>query len=185
MNNGRYSVNDAPVFLKVIIYGLLTVLLAVLQTTLMPRLCLFGVFPDIIIVAVGCAGIYDNENAAALFGLFCGLAVTALGGVGVSFEPLFYVLVGYFCGRVGDNARYNRRFLAYLLSMPFVCLVRMLMSFINFHIKFFGSIEYSRLFLSVLLPEFCYTLAAAVPVFVLVWLFLLPIIKRQDRGDTY
>ena len=171
--------------MKIIVYGLLTVLSAVLQTTLMPRLCLFGVFPDIVIAAVCCVGIYDGENSAALFGLFCGLAVTALGSVGVSVEPLVYVLVGYFCGRVGYNARYNRRFLAYLLSMPVVCLIRTLISFINFHIQYFGSIEYGRLFLNILLPEFCYTLIIAVPVFVLVWLFVLPIIKRQDRGDTY
>ena len=185
MNNRSYSTNDAPVFLKIIVYGFLTVLLVVLQTTLMPRLCLFGVFPDIVIVAVCCVGIYSGENTAALFGFISGLAVTALGSVGVSFEPLFYVFVGYFCGRVGVNARNNRRFWAYLISMPAVCLVRAFISFVNFHIEYFGSIEYGRLFLDNLLPEFCYTLIIAVPVFVLVWLFELPIANRQNRGDMY
>ena len=185
MNNGKYSVNDAPVFLKIIIYGILTVLFAVLQTTLMPRLCLFGVFPDVVIVAVCCVGIYDGERSASLFGLVCGLVVAALGSVGISFEPFVYVLVGYFCGRVGVNARYNRRFLAYLVSLPAVCLVRTLISFINFHIQYFGSIEYLRLFSEILLPEFCYTLIIAVPVFVLVWLFELPILTKTSRRDMY
>ncbi len=185
MNNGRFSGNDAPIVLKIIVYGLLTVLLAVLQTTLMPRLCLFGVFPDIVIAAICCVGIYSGENTAALFGLVSGLAVTALGSVGVSVEPFCYVLVGYFCGRVGVNARYNRRFWAYLISMPAVCLVRMLISFVNFHIEYWGSIQYSRLFLGYLLPEFCYTLIIAVPVFFLVWLFELPIVSRDNRGDMY
>lgn len=184
MNNERYNGNDAPIILKIIVYGLLTVLLSVLQTTLMPRLCLFGVFPDIIIVAVCCVGIYSGENTAALFGLISGLASTALGSVGVSVEPLFYVFVGYFCGKVGVNARYNRRFWAYVISVPFVCFVRVIISFINFQIEYFKSVEYGRLFLTNLLPEFCYTLIIAVPVFVLVWLFELPL-SRFDKGDLY
>ncbi len=185
MNDNRYNGSNEPIFLNIIVYGLLTILITVLQTTLMPRLTLFGVFPDLVITAVCCVAIYRGENTAAIFGLAAGLVVEAVGSVGVSLAPLFYVFVGYICGRVGANARNNTLFFAYLIALPFVCLSRTALTFINLHIGYWGSIEYGKMFLNILLPEFLYTLLAAFPVFAVVKLFELPIPNKRKRGTMY
>ena len=171
--------------LDIVVYGIFAAIMAVLQTTLMPRIPVYGAIADIVIGAVCCIGIYRGENKAGAFGLFAGLCVDALGTTGVSLLPLFYTLVGYVCGRIGANAREGARFSAYLITIPFVCLARTLFSFLNHIINYFGDIDFGILFLYILLPEFVYTLVVCIPVFVIVKFFEIPIIIARKRGGLY
>ncbi len=171
--------------LDIVIYGILAVLLAVLQTTLMPRLSIYYATADIIIGAVCCIGIYRRENTAALFGLFAGLCAEALGSTGLSLLPLFYTIAGYICGRIGCNARENFRFAAYLVCLPLLCFSRTVFSLFIHLIKYIGSIDVKMLFLYTLLPEFIYTLIVCIPIFILVKLFEIPIYIIRKRGGLY
>ena len=76
--------------LDAFVYGVLLILLTVLQTTFIYRFPIHNVIPDLIVGAVCCVGIYHGEKHAALFGLCAGLFTDALGSVGVSLLPLFY-----------------------------------------------------------------------------------------------
>ena len=182
MNNKTSFLSIA---LNVIIYGILGAILAVLQTTLMPRLFVFYAVADIIIGAVCCVGIYKGENTAALFGLWAGLCVEALGSTDISLLPLFYVLTGYVSGRIGFNAKTNARFAAYLVTLPLLCLSRTAFSFLFHLIRYFESIDFKMLFLHTLLPEFIYTLIMCIPVFILVKVFEFPVYIMRKRGGLY
>ncbi len=182
MNN---KTSYLSITLNVIIYGILGAFLAVLQTTLMPRLSVFYAVADIIIGAVCCIGIYKGENTAALFGLWAGLCVEALGSTDVSLLPLFYTLEGYVCGRIGFNAKNNARFAAYLVTLPLLCLLRSAFSFIFHLLRYFESIDFKMLFLHTLLPEFIYTLIVCIPVFIIVKAFEIPIYLIRKRGGLY
>ena len=182
MNN---KTSYLSIVLNIVIYGILGAFLAVLQTTLMPRLSVFYAVSDIIIGAVCCIGLYKGETTAALFGLWTGLCVEALGSTDVSLLPLFYTLVGYVCGRIGFTAKTNARFAAYLVTLPLLCLSRTAFSFLFHLMRYFKSIDYKMLFLHTLLPEFIYTLVVCIPVFVLVKAFEFPIYIIRKRGGLY
>ncbi len=171
--------------LDILIYGLLAILLAVLQTTLLPRFQIYNALPDIIIGAVCCIGVYRRENISALFGLFAGLCVEALGSTGLSLLPLFYTFAGYVCGRVGTNAREKAHFAAFLISLPLLCLSRTVLSFFNHFINYFGNLDFKQLFLFTILPEYIYTLVMCFPVFLLVKLFEIPLNATRKRGGLY
>ena len=182
MNN---KTSYLSIILYTIIYGLLGAFLAVLQTTLMPRLSVFYAVADIIIGAVCCVGIYKGENTSAIFGLWAGLCVEALGSTDISLLPLFYTLAGYVCGRIGFNAKKNAHFAAYLVTIPLLCLSRTAFSLIFHLLRYFESIDYKMLFLHTLLPEFIYTLIVCIPVFIVVKAFELPIYILRKRGGLY
>lgn len=164
------------------IYGLIAVFLAVFQTTLIPRIHIYDSLPDICIGAVVCIGVYRNEKTASLFGLFTGLCVDGLGNFGVSFLPLFYVVVGFCAGYIGRSAREKARFAAFLVTLPAVCLIRTLITFIDCMIKFGVSLNYSEYLLYTALPEFLSALVLCIPVYLFVKLFELPLYIARKKG---
>ena len=173
---------NAGIIFDITFYGILLVLLSVLQTTLMPRLQIHDVIPDIIVGAVCCIGIYRGDRCAAIFGLIAGLCSDALGNIGLSLLPLFYTIVGFFSGNVGENAREKARFAAFLITIPAVCLARTALSFLYQIISYHQTIKLGQLFLHTLLPEFIYTLCICIPTFLLVRLFDIPLNFLRKRG---
>ena len=173
--------NIAVVF-DIVIYGLLLIVLSVLQTTLIPRFPIYDAIPDIMIGAVCCIGIYRGERCAAIFGLMAGLCSDALGSTGLSLLPLFYTLVGYIAGNIGANAREKARFAAYLITIPAVCFAKTALSFFHHIIIYFDSINLGDYFLHTFLPEFVYTLCLCIPIFILVKLFDIPLNTLRKRG---
>lgn len=168
-----------------IVYGALLILLTVLQTTFIYRYSLHNILPDLMLGAVCCIGIYRGEKYAALFGLFSGLFTDALGSVGVSLLPLFYTLTGYFCGIIGNNAKNEKKFFAFLLCLPALCFLREVISFVNHIIAYFESINLGQLLLHTILPEYVYNLVACILVFLLVKLFDIPLNIARKRGGLY
>ena len=171
--------------LDILVYGLLTVVLAVLQTTLVPRFPIYDATPDIMIGAIAFLGIYRGERTAALFGLSAGLCIDGLSSVGVSFLPLFYCLAGFVCGSVGKAARENARFAAFLVTIPLFSLSKTLITFLSFIIRYKNALDYGRYMLYTFLPEFISTLALCIPIFLIVKLFDLPLKIARDGGGLY
>lgn len=180
--NKRFSFG---ILADILIYALLGAFLALLQTTLMPRLQIYYAVPDLLIGAVCCIGIYKGENTAAAFGLFGGLCVEALGSTGLSLLPLFYTIAGLVCGLIGNNAREKARFAAFLITFPLLCLARVVYSLLLTLVNYWGSIQPKTLFLYTLLPELIYTVAVCIPVFLIVKLFEYPVYAARKKGGIY
>ena len=176
--------NNTPqkLLLYIPTYGILAALLAVLQTTLIPRIEIFDCMPDVIIGAVCCVGIYRGEITASVFGLFSALCVEGLGSTGLSLLPLFYVFAGYICGRIGRNARANARFVAFLITIPPVCLGRLLVSVISYTVSYWGTMNVSEFLLGAVLPEYIFTLLLCIPAFLTVKLFESPMELAGRKG---
>ena len=164
------------------VYGILAVLLAVLQTTLIPRIQIASCMPDIVIGAICCIGIYRGEITSSIFGLFSALCTEALGSTGLSVLPLFYLFTGYICGRIGRNARDGSKFAAFLITLPLSCLGRVVISVISYTVSYFDSIDFGAFLLKTALPEYIYTLVMCIPAFLTVKLIESPMELIGKRG---
>ena len=171
--------------LDILIYGAFAVFIAILQTTLLPRLRFFSALPDLAVGAVFCIGLYRNENYGAIFGLVTALFVDSLGSFGLSLLPLFYTLCGYVGGRVGSNAKENKKGLAFLISALPLAFSSVVLSFINYMSRFFPAIDYKQLFFNNLSFEFVSTFFACFIAFILFKLFDLPLYFARKRGSLY
>lgn len=182
--NKDYTSSIGIIF-DVLVYGVFAALLAILQTTLVPRIPIYDAIPDIIIGAIAFLGIYRGEKTAALFGLFAGLCVDGLSSVGVSFLPLFYCIGGFVCGNVGKAAKENARFAAFLVTIPAFSLCRTLITFIKHLISYSSALDYKHYGLFIALPEFVSTLLLCIPVFLITLLFDSPLQYARKKGWLY
>lgn len=180
--NKKFSVSC---LLDILVYGLLAILLTLLQTVLLPRFPIYDALPDIAVGALCCIGIYRGDRYGAVFGLVVGLLIDALGGIGLSVLPIYYTLAGMICGRVGANTREKKQFAAYLISVPTLCLTRTAISFIMNIISYYGSVNLTKLCLYTLLPEYISDIILCIPVFLLVKLFDIPLNLARKRGGLY
>ncbi len=172
---------NTNIVLPLIMFGILSVITVVIQTTLAYRITFFGATADIILGTVASVGILRKENTAALFGLISGLMVDALGSVGISIMPIFYMFIGYFCGRMGDRIKKGASFRGYAIFLPLLCLFRIAITLISFTLKYFGQVNYIDLFVNTLVPEYIYTLFVCFVMFFVVKLFEMPIRIFEKR----
>lgn len=162
---------------KYVAYTLLTVFIALLQTTFFSRFRPFSSSPDILILTVATIGFYDNEKSAAILGAFLGFIAGAVGGTGISLLPLIYMLVGYFAGLFASEY-YKRGILLYAIYVVGCCVIRFFTT--SIYIAFmWQSVDIIDAMKGVLIPEFLST-AVVSP---LPALLLLPVYKLSKPKD--
>ena len=176
---------DVGIFPDILFYGLLGILLVILQTTLVPRFAIYDATPDIIIGAIAFLGIYRDEKVASIFGLVMGLCVDALTTTGLSFLPLFYCILGFVCGYVGKASKNNARFAAFLVTIPWLSLSRVAITFLYNVINYQAKLDYMRYLTHTAIPELVSTLVLCLPVFLITSIFNLPVSHRGKRGGSY
>ena len=98
--------------------GLLLLLGALLQVTLLSEWRIFSTVPDLMLVLVVALGFFCGMHTGAVCGIAGGFLIDALGSFGLSVLPLFYMLVGYIVGHYA-RAVYPKRFGAFL---PYVAI---------------------------------------------------------------
>lgn len=98
--------------------GMATLLLTVLvaQTALFPHLRLFGVIPDLMVVAVVAVAARQGPEVGAVFGFTGGVLVDLFLETPVGLSALAYALVGYGVGLVQSGLLRERWWLAPLLG---------------------------------------------------------------------
>ena len=111
-----------------LLYFLLIMTVASIQTCIFPRFKLMGAIADATLCTVVIAAFFSNEREGALVGFFAGIVIEAMGRTGISLLPLIYLLTAYFLGSV---ARYNhnKNFISYLFFAAFGTVVRMVTTF--------------------------------------------------------
>ena len=176
---------DIGIFADILFFGLLGILLVILQTTLIPRVSIFDASPDIILGAIAFLGICRDEKIASIFGLTMGLCVDALTTTGLSFLPLFYCILGFVCGQIGKASKNNTRFAAFLVTIPALSLSRVFVTFLYALIDYNSKIDYIRFLTHTALPEFVSNLVICIPVFFITGLFNLPVKSFGNRGGQY
>jgi rod shape-determining protein MreD len=78
--------------------ALLLVLLAVLQSTVVPRIQIFGVHPDLMLVVVVSWSLLRGSEEGMLWALVGGLALDLLSGAQIGVSTLPLLIVGFLAG---------------------------------------------------------------------------------------
>ncbi len=174
---GNYQVGvTALEVIKCIVYGILGLLLVLMQISFFSRIKPFGAVPDVLIAAVFSVAMFENERFGAIFGLAVGFFVEAAGGVGVSLLPLVYMLVGYICGLVASEY-YRRSALLFLIFDGAALLVRMFVTLI-YVVLTWSVVDLSVVIPKVLIPEALSTLVISpLPALIIM------LISRLFRGE--
>ncbi len=96
------------------IYGAVLLLSAILQTTVLSGIVVFGVVPTLYMAATISIAMYEGVGAGALFGLVLGYLVDATAGMNVGLSALTFMVVGMIAGLAAE--RYMlRNFIAALV----------------------------------------------------------------------
>ncbi len=157
-----------------IIYGLIIFIFSVLQTSFFSHLTFFNAIPNIMIIVVIGASVYEGERTGAVVGIAAGVFIEAQGGIGLPILPLLYFLVGYFCGIISKQFEKDG-FLVYLIYMLVGCLVGSVVTLIQTAL-FASNYNLPQILKNIILPEYIYTFLLSIPCYL-----LFKLIKKRSN----
>lgn len=132
---------------------------ALLQTSFLPALDLFGAVPDLVLILVCGIAFYLGPTDGALFGLVGGILVDGLGGAGLSASPLFYTVIGALLGALSAVAFANK-FIHWLIYSAIFCFAKAFYS-IFWIVVGSGEVRFGSALAASVLPELFGTLLLA------------------------
>ncbi len=162
---------------RIILYVVLTVCAAVLQTARGTRIEVMGVSPDMLVSIIVAVGFFDGPYIAGSLGLFAGVLCATSSSWPEGLPALFLALCGVLCGVTGK--RYFRSYaVASILVALVLIFVRGLIDYV-----FYYQMVYSAPFGSMLLKTLVKT-AISAPLSVLC-VFAVSLINRRfpERRD--
>lgn len=98
---------------------------ALLQTSFLPQVDLFGAIPDLMLILTVGVGFFGGMKVGLPFGIGAGLVCYFLGGSGAAVMILLYALLGY----LSSMYFLGRNYPSWCLYMAAACLIKMLWSF--------------------------------------------------------
>jgi len=148
---GQRAVRRSDTVRSFLLIGGLVILAAVLQTSLLGRLRLFGVVPDLTMITVLSIAYFCGKETGAVTGIAGGFLIEAMGGGDVTVLPLVYLIL---CYTVGHYARavIPKRFAVWLIMLGVAIFVRCGVSFLLASLQY-SHISIPKLLLRCALPE--------------------------------
>ncbi|MBR6708703.1 MAG: hypothetical protein IKL84_03395 [Clostridia bacterium] len=140
---------------KILVWGGVLFLCAILQTSALSFLREYNARPDLMLAAVIAIAIFDSPHAGAIAGIAAGVIIGALGGVGLNLYPLFYMLCGCLFG-IWSTHSLSANFPSWLIYMLVGGIGRAVITLIELDAAY---AVYSLLDVvpGVVVPEFCAT----------------------------
>ncbi|MBQ7063812.1 MAG: rod shape-determining protein MreD [Firmicutes bacterium] len=152
--------------LRSISISILAFLLLCLEATVMQRIRLAGVVPNLSVCVVVSAALLYGSAFGRRLGLAVGLIQDLLFMRFTGFFGLLFFLAGHIAGQFKDGFEQNNLFMALsitaLIDFAFSAVCYLLLHF------FQGRINVMDYFRDLILPELIYTMLAALPVYLLV-----------------
>ncbi|MBQ4518241.1 MAG: rod shape-determining protein MreD [Clostridia bacterium] len=99
--------------------GILILLSATLQTTVLRGIEVFHVIPNLLFIIVVCYGLLHDDYSSLVVGVACGLILDLFGGRTMGMNTLLCVYVAWLCLSVSDNLFNHNAF----VSMVFVAVL--------------------------------------------------------------
>ncbi len=161
---------------RIAIYGIMLLVLSVLQTSFFPMLDICPATPDLLIAALAAIALLDTDSAAFVCALIFGFFSDALGASGIAPSPVIYFVAVFFVCIFKDKLL--KSFASFLLLMLPTLLCRALGTYICIWIVG-GAFPPAAVFLSVLLPEALCTFVFGLPMYFIVKLAVKPL---QSHG---
>ena len=159
---------------KAFVYGLMILIMFVLQTTVFKAVSPGGVVPNLLLIIVVSAGLMSGESYGLTTGFFCGLLCDVFFGSFLGFYALLYMYIGFVTGL------FHRSFFAGNYVLPLSLLVGsdffygLMCYFLLF--LFRSRFAFGYYFTHLIVPEIIYTVVAAL-------LFYPLILKVSTRLD--
>ncbi len=151
---------------KIFWIGLSILLIALLQSTVMEYIVIYGVKPNLLLVFIVSAALLKGNFEGAVIGFFCGLTQDILGGKVIG----FYAMLGLYTGLVVGslNKRLYRENILVVLFFTFASTVvyEWLVYFLNIFYK--APVDLVFAFKSVILPEAVYNSGISIFIYVYV-----------------
>lgn len=148
---------------KAAVFGSALFVLAVMQTTLLARLSLFGAIPDLMLAAALTLAMHDGERTGAVAGIAAGFFCSAIGGSVSPLYMIFAFLCGYVFGIISDHAL-SKNFPSYLALSAALFLAKGIFNIIDVallaqHFNLLSTLS------GVVIPEFFCSLILCPPVY--------------------
>ncbi len=161
----------------VLMIGLLTLTVTVLQVSFFGRIRILGVIPDLTTVTVVAIAFFCGKETGAVTGIAAGFLLEAMAGGTFVLLPLFYLLL---CYPIGHYARavIPKRFTVYLMMLAIALTARAALTLLRASLSF---AEFSVLSLlwNVVLPELLLTAVCGIALFVPLRFFCRRLERRR------
>lgn len=155
--------------LKWICYGIIYIILLVLQTSFFSWMPIMGGAPVMPACFAAALGAYEGPKSGAGFGFFCGVVADSLMG-SAGFFTLMCTLVGFAAGLLTENFLRRSGGMAYICAVGALFVTEVLRMV---YYLFFNSLSSAGIWSS-LFPELVYSAILAVPC-----LFFLSLIHKR------
>ena len=137
-------------------FGLLLLIAALLQVTLLSEWRVMNCVPDLMLCCVVAIAFFCGTHVGAVCGIAGGFLIDALGSFGISVLPVFYLFCGYVVGHYA-RAMYPKRFSAYAMYASFSLLLRAAAS-VTLAAATYENVNLPQILLYSVLPELLLTL---------------------------
>ena len=152
---GRISQNRARAARYIVSEAILFLLLAILQTSVLGRVKLFGGIADLCFVGLLAVSYFCGRETGAVTGIAVGFLIEALGSVGISILPVLYLFCGYVCGYF-TRAIYPKGFISFLVVLACGLPVRGAITLIYVCLTY-SNIDLLQILLKTVLPDMAAT----------------------------
>lgn len=104
-------------------FGLMLLIIASFQVSVLGRFPPFGAVPDLMIVTVLCVAYFCGRYAGAITGIAAGFIIEAIGSQGISLLPVVYMIGAYVAGHYARTVK-PKRYTVYLFFLACALFVR-------------------------------------------------------------
>ena len=157
-------------------YGLLLLIIFIVQSTLIDAVRIFGVMPNLIICVLVAVSLAEGHVAGGLIGMFAGIFIDVTVADVRGFFVIILLIIGGLLGYLSNDYMKSSAYNAFLLCAPVSFLYNTLIFFTHFYNYSAGGVL--RIYLTKIIPEALYTAALAVPMF-----FIVRAIGKTARLD--
>ena len=152
--------------IKSLIYALIAITFAVLQTNIFDDLRIFNTKPNLIISLVIAACIFENERYGAILGFICGFAFDSGFGSPFLISGLFYFAAAYTVGII-TRIYFKKSLITMIIAIFPVCFIQEIIN-LFYLIAIWDKFNFVDAFVKYIVPEYIYTVVFAPPIYFLV-----------------
>lgn len=158
---------------------LIGLFLFLLQITILHRMAVYGIIPDLLLIYVVSLGLIAGSQRGGFAGFVLGLIQDLYFGSLIGFSALFFMLIGACCGLFHQNFDRSRLMLPLGLTACFSMIYGLASSL--FFLIIPGILSFSGCISQRVIPSVIYSCLFQVPVYVIMFL-IYPLIKKAVRG---
>lgn len=115
--------NQNSAIFRYVLTGILILLLAVFQTTVLRGIQIFHVIPNLLLIMTVSYSLLKGDYSSFVVGIACGLLLDLTGGRTIGMNTLLCALLVYFCMFISGNLFSNNTFVAmvfvFFLTIPY------------------------------------------------------------------